>query len=201
MIRNIEFSPDNIKIAIAQTDSIIYVFKLGEKFGDKKSICNKFPQTSPVTCLCWPKLSPNMLIFGTAEGKVRGGSITTNKSTTLYSHESHVVAICSSPDGRSFVAAHLDGSIFKYSFEDPEGKFGAHTLLLQVNFVPYALSWGEAIVVGGNSPKVHFVNPVNGQIAQSFDYANDVNVKEFTCASFSPSGLTCVLGNFSRYII
>uniref|UniRef100_A0A3P9LP27 Intraflagellar transport 172 n=1 Tax=Oryzias latipes TaxID=8090 RepID=A0A3P9LP27_ORYLA len=39
------FSPDSTKIAIGQSDNIIFVYKIGED-GDKKTICNKFVQTS-----------------------------------------------------------------------------------------------------------------------------------------------------------
>lgn len=44
LVRALEFSPDSGKLALAQSDNIVYIFKLGNVFGDKKSICNKFPQ-------------------------------------------------------------------------------------------------------------------------------------------------------------
>lgn len=37
---------------------------------DKKAICNKFVQTSAVTCLMWPP--DQQIIFGCADGKVCG---------------------------------------------------------------------------------------------------------------------------------
>lgn len=36
LIKDITFSPDSTKLAIAQSDCIVYVYKLGEKWGDKK---------------------------------------------------------------------------------------------------------------------------------------------------------------------
>ncbi|VCW84305.1 unnamed protein product [Gulo gulo] len=45
MVKGVAFSPDSTKIAIGQTDNIIYVYKIGEDWGDKKVICNKFIQT------------------------------------------------------------------------------------------------------------------------------------------------------------
>ena len=30
------FSPDSTKLAVAQTDNIVFVYKIGEDFGDKK---------------------------------------------------------------------------------------------------------------------------------------------------------------------
>lgn len=47
---------------------------------DKKSICNKFQQTSSVTCLCWPAGHPNEVVFGLAEGKVKVGQLKSNKA-------------------------------------------------------------------------------------------------------------------------
>ncbi|KAM7325200.1 hypothetical protein ACRRTK_015453 [Alexandromys fortis] len=47
MVKGMAFSPDSTKIAIGQTDNIIYVYKIGGDWGDKKVICNKFVQTTP----------------------------------------------------------------------------------------------------------------------------------------------------------
>lgn len=66
-----------------------------------------------------------MLLFIYDVVQVRGGDISTNKSTSLYSTDSYVVSIVAGPDGRSFVAGHLDGSIVRFNFEDAEGKFGS----------------------------------------------------------------------------
>jgi len=77
------FSPDSGKLAVAQSDNIVFVYKLGVDWHDKKvhhhavtrletyiglshkknahsnivfpqSICNKFAQGSAVTSLTWP---------------------------------------------------------------------------------------------------------------------------------------------------
>lgn len=37
------FSPDSMRLAIAQSDNIVFVYKLGTDWGERKSICNKFP--------------------------------------------------------------------------------------------------------------------------------------------------------------
>ena len=42
------FSPDSTKLAIAQSDNIVFIYKLGLEWGDKKSICNKFHQQASV---------------------------------------------------------------------------------------------------------------------------------------------------------
>ena len=62
-VRAMHFSPDSTKLAIAQSDNIVFVYKLGLEWGDKKSICNKFLQASSITGLTWPSSRPNELVF------------------------------------------------------------------------------------------------------------------------------------------
>ena len=59
--------------------------------GEKKVICNKFVQSAAVTCLIWPLEGP--IVFGLADGKVRGANVKSNKSQTLYQTESYVVSL------------------------------------------------------------------------------------------------------------
>lgn len=70
VVRDTAFSPDSTKLAVAQSDNIVFIYKLGNTWGEKKSICNKFAQNSPVTCLVWPKDRHSDIYFGLAEGKV-----------------------------------------------------------------------------------------------------------------------------------
>ena len=42
IVKEIAFSPDSTKLAVCQTDCIIFVYNLGRNWGDKKVICNKF---------------------------------------------------------------------------------------------------------------------------------------------------------------
>lgn len=62
VIRGLAFSPDSTKLAVGQSDNIVYVYKLGETWNDKKVICNKFPQAAAVTALIW--LSSGAIIAG-----------------------------------------------------------------------------------------------------------------------------------------
>jgi len=129
------------------------VYKIGTEWGEKKSICNKFLQSSSVTCMTWPNESANDLIIGTAEGKVRVCMSKTNKSQSLFGQESFVVSISSSPDGNSVVAGFLDNSIVTFHLDTKnKGKIVHST-------IPYALSWGSHIVAGGNDGKIAFYEP------------------------------------------
>lgn len=57
-IRAIAFSPDSMKLAVAQSDNIVYVYKLGQTWSDKKVICNKFPQTTSLMAMIWLSVGP-----------------------------------------------------------------------------------------------------------------------------------------------
>jgi intraflagellar transport protein 172 len=109
------FSPDSSRLAIAQSDNIVFVYKLGLKWGEKKSICNKFPQTASVTCLCWPSTHQNELFFGLADGKVKQGRLSKNKSLVIYGTEEYVVSLANKPDGTALVAGHIDGAVYLFS--------------------------------------------------------------------------------------
>ena len=151
LVRGMAWSPDSTKLAIAQSDNIAFVYKLGSEWGDKKSICNKFQQASPVTSIVWPEQRPNELVFGLAEGKVKVGQLRSNKPATLYSTDSYVVSICANQDGTAILSGHLDHRIYRFYFDAAQQRGGAaHWEFCRHSCVPYALSWGEAVCVAGN---------------------------------------------------
>lgn len=104
------FSPDSTKIAVGQTDNIIYVYKIGDNWyvcmqsdkyfattvlisrGEKKVICNKFILQSAVTCLVWP-VQQASFIFGLADGKIRIAGSKGSKSQTIYAIDSYTVSL------------------------------------------------------------------------------------------------------------
>ena len=197
MITGMSFSPDSSKLAVAQSDNIVFVYKLGLEWGDKKTICNKFLQTSSVTALTWPKAHPNEVAFGLQDGKVKIGQLRNNKAATLYTTDSFTVSMCSSPDGHALLSGHLDGSIYRFHFGEggqgpAQGKFAVHSA------VPYALSWGASVLAAGNDRKVSFYD-TQGNLQRTFDYDGEEKVKEFSCSTFNPSGEAAVVGNFNSF--
>jgi intraflagellar transport protein 172 len=82
--------------------------RLGVDWADKKSICNKFLQSTAVTCLVWPKDRPNEVVFGCADGQVKVGLLKSNKVGKIYAHPegSYVVALASSPNGQVTKRGH-----------------------------------------------------------------------------------------------
>ena len=71
VVRSMAFSPDSTKLAVAQSDSTVFVYRLGLEWGEKKSICNKFQQSASITAMVWPNGRDQELVFATADGKVR----------------------------------------------------------------------------------------------------------------------------------
>ena len=54
--------------------------------------------------------------------QVKVGQLRNNKTALLFSTESYVVSLCASPDGKSILSGHLDGSIYRFTFEDVNGE-------------------------------------------------------------------------------
>lgn len=49
---------------------MVFVYRIGTDWGDKKSICAKFPCTSPITTLIWPLSLSESIYFGALDGQV-----------------------------------------------------------------------------------------------------------------------------------
>ncbi|XP_024146740.1 intraflagellar transport protein 172 homolog [Oryzias melastigma] len=189
------FSPDSTKIAIGQSDNIIYVYKIGEDWGDKKTICNKFVQTTFVTCLLWPE--ENSIVYGLSDGRVRLADTLTNKSSTIYSTEFFVVSLTSSVSGRGILSGHHDGTIVRYFLSD-DGSRDSQGRLVKHPSPPYALAWGTDSFLVGSCDKKVVVYDREGHVLQTFDYSRDASQKTLHVAAASPSGHTVVLGSHDR---
>ncbi|KAK2889898.1 intraflagellar transport protein 172 homolog isoform X2 [Channa argus] len=195
VVKDMVFSPDSTKIAIGQSDNIIFVYRIGEDWGDKKAICNKFVQTSGVTCLLWP--AEHAIVFGLVDGKVRLANTQTNKSSTIYGTESCVVSLASNVSGKGLLSGHADGTVVRYFFDD-EGSGETQGKLLMHPCPPCAMAWGtNSIVVGGCDKKVVAYSR-EGRVLQTFDYSRERTEREFTVAASSPSGQSVVFGSYER---
>ena len=88
IVKGLAFSPDSTKLAVAQTDNIVFVYKIGEDFGEKKVICNKFIQTSAVTCIAWPTevTQPVLLLLISRVSKIQHLKMTIECATLFYCH-------------------------------------------------------------------------------------------------------------------
>ncbi|XP_012943117.1 intraflagellar transport protein 172 homolog isoform X1 [Aplysia californica] len=194
-VKGLAFSSDSTKIAVGQTDNIIYVYKIGDDWSEKKVICNKFVQQSAVTCLVWPPDQP--IVYGLADGKVRSANTRTNKSTTIYATESYVVSLACNPSGKGILSGHADGSIIRYFFDDEgsgdtQGKISTHPS------PPYALAFSQNAIVAAGCDKRIIAYGRDGRSFQHFDYSREDDEHEITVAVCSPSGQNVVLGSFDK---
>lgn len=191
------FSPQSDKLAIAQSDNMVFVYKIGNDWGEKKSICNKFQHPSSTTSLIWPVKRPNELLFGIAEGQVRAGNLKSHKTTTLYSSESYVTSMAGNMESNGFVSGHIDGSIFIYYFDNADR--GAR-LIVRHPCPPFALAWGQSIVVGSNEGRVYFYD-TDGTEEQMLDVTDrGTNFQETSAAVCNPTGDVVVLGGFDALL-
>ena len=160
-IRGLYFSPDSTRLAVAQSDDIVFVYKLGESWEERKTICNKFYQQASatahlpdhaVTSICWPSARGNEVVFGLANGEVKAGVVKLNKTVPLYSAQSYCSSVAALKDGHSVVSAHLDGAIFRYTF--PQGdQPPTSKLLCKVPFNPLHIAVGQHVVIAGVNPQ------------------------------------------------
>lgn len=196
IIREIAFSPDSTRIAVAQSDCIIFIYKLGTSWAEKKTICNKLEQNCPVTCMIWPIQKMNEIYFGMADGKVKVGLLKSNQSSVLFSADSYVVSISLSSDAKFLFSGHTDGVIMRYNFENSNlQKMVVHTS------IPYCLAWSNSsILAAGNDYKIIFYNDIGAKL-QTFDYSYDEKLKEFTLCRVSPNGDTIAVGNYNKFFV
>lgn len=197
-IRSICFSPDSVLLAIAQSDNIIFVYKLGEHWGDKKTICNKLEQSASVTCMVWSKKKVSELFFGCEDGKIKSGYLKKNQSKSLYSNDGiPATSIAVSLDGKFVISGHADNTIYKYNLEN----FSVQKLCVH-STVPYCIGWGAggSIIAAGNDYRVTFYNDI-GKKTQNLDYSQDEKLKEFSAIQVSPSGEAIALGNFNKFYV
>lgn len=195
-IRAVAFSADSSRLAVAQSDNIVYVYKLGAAgWTDKKIICNKFPLTTSVTSMIWLAAGP--IVAGLEDGKVRALNVKTNKSQSLFAADSMVVALAANMRGTGFVSGHADGTVVRFlvadgAAEQPSGRLFAHTT------APTALAWTHTdIVAAGCDRRIVFYDH-QGRQTRVFDYNRDESEREFMTAACSPNGLTVAVGSFNR---
>ena len=140
MVRALAFSPDSNILAIAQSDKIIYSYKVGAKFGEKKSICSKILLDSAPSCMQWPSDRLFEFFFGDNSGKVCLAKIKSHKSSVLYETGSYCLTMSLNSSNSQLVSGHLDKSIYIFSLSSNRKK-----LLTTAMTVPQALAIGHHI--------------------------------------------------------
>ncbi|RWS27118.1 Wimple/ift172-like protein, partial [Leptotrombidium deliense] len=216
VVKGLAFSPDSTKLAIGQTDCIIYVYKIGDNWGEKKSIIGKYTLQSPVTCLKWPNEG---IVFGCADGKVISTYVmflplptivffnfqvkliqmNNNKMNTLLSNNSMVISL--DVAGNNVVAGYLNATVFMNSM-GPRESAGQH--LASHSCPPFALclSISGYLCIAGCDGKVTFVNTNAENAGRSGSSKQNIELgEEITCATTVPSGNNILLTSLDKIII
>ena len=198
IVKEIAFSPDSTKLAVCQTDSIIFIYNLGRNWGDKKVICNKFEQNFPVTAMIWPNKKVNELYFGVADGKVKKAILKNNSAQALYSTGSFVIAMSYNYDNTYIISSHMDNSIFCYNIEK-----NSSTKICNTSTISYCLSFllHNNSFLSSSLEKKIFIHNENGDIIQNFDYSNDTTIKDFSICKINTNYEIIAIGNYNKLFI
>lgn len=140
MVRAMAFSPDSNILTVAQSDNILYSYKVGADFKTKKSICSKIPLQSSPSCIQWPSDRLFEFFFGDNDGKVNLARIKSHKATELYQTGSYCVSLSLNANNSQLVSGHLDKSIYIYNVLSKRKQ-----LLTTALTVPKALGIGHHI--------------------------------------------------------
>jgi intraflagellar transport protein 172 len=198
IVKEIAFSPDSTKLAVCQTDCIIFVYNLGRNWGDKKVICNKFEQNFPVTSMIWPNKKVNELFFGVADGKIKKAILKNNTAQALYSTGSFVIAMSYNYDNTCIISSHMDNSIFVYNIEK-----NSSIKICSTPTISYCLSFllHDNTFLSSSLEKKIFIHNENGDIIQNFDYSNDPTIKDFSICKINTNYDIIAIGNYNKLFI
>ena len=191
------FNQESTKLAIAQSDNVIFIYMLDLNLGDHKKMINKIELSEKPKCMVWSKTNIKLIYFGSVDGIIRVCSDDKTTCNILYKHQSPCVSISSSLDGKYIISGHKDCAILIYEIET-----SVHEKLCTHICIPSCLAWGtsSSILVAGNNYKV-VIYDNKGKMIQDFDYTNDDNIKEFGCCAISNSGEAIALGNTDCFYI
>ena len=192
-VKGVAFSPDSNRIAVGQTDNVIYVYKVSEDASDKKSVVAKYALPSACTCLYWHDAG---IVFGSADGKVKLIQTATNRMASVISSNAMVISMAVAAD--DVVVGFLAGAVIFTTI----GSRDTSRQIATTTTPPFALALtmkGE-VCIGGCDGKITFISlnlPANDPKGkQSLEFGSDIN-----CCSASPSGNMIVVASQDKLVI
>lgn len=217
LITALHFEPEaksdsSCKLAVGQSDSAVFVYKWSDQarsdsggsiFQGKKSIVNKFLETSAVVSIVWPRANQMQCVYALMNGKIKIGNLRSNKSHLLYAIESNTVSLAINARGTELLSGHSNGSIYKYTFstlsqEGKGSKFVHHSQ------PPYLLTWGKGSICAGGISQIAFYDE-NGneeQVEDGFVIADESEkYSACTISCKSPNGEYVVVGTTDKFYI
>ncbi|XP_073947252.1 intraflagellar transport protein Oseg2 isoform X2 [Choristoneura fumiferana] len=186
VITGLSFSENSELLGVAQSDNMVFVYRVGADWSGKKVICNKFPLTgAPMRLLA----ADAGFCTGTSDGKIRSLDCKSNKSTSLWTGSSCCVSLARG--GSTLASGHVDGTLFV------NGR-----LLLRYALPPTALILlAPHLIVGSCDGRVSVYEAQRGSLLRSVEPPLPPARRDLTAAAASPSGQTIALGAFDGFLV
>ena len=202
----ISFQPEacneSCKLAVGSADGNLLCFRFAPRNANdslfrsnKKTLVNKFEETSPVSQVIWN--TPSEIIYGLKSGMVKVGNLRSNVAQILYSVDSQLVGISMSKS--YLISAHSNGQVQKYSFGTllQESSVSKH---LQLHAEISCVEAAESLVVGLCDEKCRLLFFDEEGKKEVVDANKSVESnKTITAISKSPNGDTIAVGYYDRF--
>ncbi|KAJ2944293.1 hypothetical protein O0L34_g18279 [Tuta absoluta] len=187
VIISISFSDNSELLGVAQSDNMVFVYRVGADWSGKKVICNKFPLSgAPMRLIP----AENGFSTGTSDGKIRTLDCKSNKSISLWTCGACCVSIARGPES-SLASGHIDGTIYL-----------SGRLLLRYALPPTALILlPPYLIVGACDGRVAIYEAQRGALIRNIEPQLPPDRKDLISAEPSPSGQTIAFGIFDGVLI
>ncbi|RVE46188.1 hypothetical protein evm_009146 [Chilo suppressalis] len=187
VITGITFSDNSELLGVAQSDNMVFVYRVGSDWTGKKVICNKFPLTgSPMRLLP----AENGFYTGTTDGKIRSLDCKSNKSSSLWTAGACCVSLARGGEG-TLASGHVDGTLYL------NGR-----LLLRYALPPTALILlPPYLIVGSCDGRVSVYEAQRGALLRSVEPQLPPDTRDLISAELSPSGQTIAFGVFDGCLV
>ncbi|KAF7494559.1 Intraflagellar transport protein -like protein [Sarcoptes scabiei] len=138
----IEFANDGERLAIAQSDNVIFVYRIGNSWDQKKTIINKYSLNCPALHLDW---LPSGIVFASSDGRVKLIQTSLNKMSTIINvPDSFCVSMSSYKD--QIIVGFQNGQIWYCSLNknlnsNTNIRESSTCLLITLNVAPSTLAF------------------------------------------------------------
>ncbi|XP_049874490.1 intraflagellar transport protein 172 homolog [Pectinophora gossypiella] len=190
VITSISFSDNSELLGVAQSDNMVFVYRVGAEWSGKKVICNKFPLSGAPL-----RLLPAEAGFytGTSDGKIRVLDCKSNKSSSMWAAGACCVSLSrgGGGGGASLASGHVDGTLYL------NGR-----LLLRYALPPAALLLlPPYLIVGSCDGRVAIYEAQRGALLRNLEPQLPADRRDLISAEPSPSGQTLAFGVFDGVLI
>ncbi|KAG6442224.1 hypothetical protein O3G_MSEX002174 [Manduca sexta] len=186
VITALSFSENSELLGVAQSDNMVFVYRVGADWSGKKVICNKFPLTGvPMRLLP----AESGFFTGTSDGKIRSLDCKSNKSSSIWSAGACCVSLARAEG--SLASGHADGTLYV-----------GGRLLLRYALPPTALVLLQPyLIVGSCDGRVAVYEAQRGTLLRSIEPQLPPDTRDLISAAPSPSGQNIAFGVFNGCLV